>query len=212
MSNNSDQWFYDLANALINNQFDEDGNLIIPNVEDAKEAIAEAKDSKDLEKRLKKNKNRSEVIRNPHYKAKRVSNMFIGEMISFYYPTPKTESSLPYFDETPQVILLKKYKGKSAGFLGFNISYMPKKERLKLLTLISGNRRSKKKGMGTIATMYRHPNYQFLFKRYLYSQLKSRVISIPQSDWQLVAELPVRWRKATHHKVSSDYRKAKRSR
>jgi len=208
MANSSDQWFYNLANALINNEFDSEGNLIIPNAE----TLNEAKDSVELRKSLKKDKNRMQVIRNPNFKAKRVSNMFIGEMISFYYPEPKTESTLPYFDETPQVILLKKYSGKSAGFLGFNISYMPKKERLKLLQLISGNRRSKKKGMGTIATMYRQPNYQFLFKRYLYSHLKSRVVSIPQSDWEIVANLPVRWRKATHHKVSSDYRKSKRSR
>lgn len=202
--NNSDQWFHNLVEAIKQDSFDKDNKLIFDKGE---EFLSE--EEKTFQERIKKNKNRAEVIRNTAYKARRVNNLFLGTVVSFYYPEPVTESKLPYWDEMPMSVIIKKYKGSSAGFLGMNLNYIPKKQRLQLLTQISGNRRSRKKGMGTIATLYKHPKYKFLFKRYLYSQLRSRVVSIPETDWMKVAELPVRWRKKTHHAVTADYRRFK---
>ena len=147
--------------------------------------------------------NAESAIKNGNYRTKSPKNMLLGEMMSFKY-YPKTEKKLPYWDAVPLVILFEKYND---GFLGMNLHYMPKKARKELIEQVKKGKKGKKKAMGMMASLLKNPRSGFLWKRYLFSQVQSRIISVPQSEWDYIVELPVNFNKSSFQKIYSDYRR-----
>ena len=147
--------------------------------------------------------NAESAIKNINYNTKSPKNMFLGEMMSFKY-YPKTEKKLPYWDAVPLVILFEKYDD---GFLGMNLHYMPKKARKELIKQVRKGKKGKKKAMGMMAQLLRNPRSGFLWKRYLFSQMQSRIISVPQAEWDYIVDLPVNFNKSSFQKIYSDYRR-----
>ena len=191
----SADWYTDLMNDLDNvdpNATNERRNV---DVEDGPASRLEESDNPSI--------NAESAIKNSSYRTRSVKNAFLGEMISFKY-FPKGAKTLPYWDAVPLIILFAKYKD---GFLGMNIHYMPKKGRQQLIDNVKKGRRAKKKNMGMMAQLLKNPRHGFLWKRYLFSQIKSRVISVPESEWDYIVDLPVQFKKASHQKVYSDYRR-----
>ena len=143
------------------------------------------------------------AIKNPAYKTRSVKNAFLGEMLTFKY-FPKHEKTLAYWDSVPLIIIFEKYKD---GFLGMNLHYMPKGARKVFVAKVKAAKNSKRAATGMMKSLMRNPKHGFLWKRYLYSHVKSRVVNVPTSEWDYIVQLPVQFNNATHQKVYSDYRK-----
>ena len=145
--------------------------------------------------------NAESAIKNPNYKVRSPRSAFLGEMLSFTY-FPKHVDKLPYYDTVPLIILFEKYQD---GFLGMNIHYMPKNARRLLVEEVKRGR--KKKIMGMLASLRTHKKRGFLWRRYLFSHIGSRIIGVPESEWDYVIELPVAFEGASHQQIYADYRK-----
>lgn len=122
---------------------------------------------------------------------------YIGGMYQFLYDA-KTKDKLPYWDAFPLVIPIHFY---SDGFLGLNLHYLPVKMRLKMLAkLMTYRKRIKTGGHGLrvymelsyklLTSMMNMEGFQFMIKRYLNSQIRSRVILVSSKHWEDVAFLP----------------------
>ena len=130
-----------------------------------------------------------------------------GKMYLFRYE-PTTKLTLEYWDSLPLIIALEK---KSGGFLGLNLHYLPKKRRGQLLNHMGNQLKNatdddveqdfKGEKLRNIRTAYR--KYKVLkskaavfkwaypcIRRYKFTGLKSNLIEIPVTDWELAAYLP----------------------
>jgi len=123
------------------------------------------------------------------------SVIFPGFMYLFSY-MPRDKSELPYYDLFPLVMPFRRVED---GFYGINFHYMPYK--LRILMLKQLNRYASDKKM-TEKTRLRF-NYETLesarrlrpaknaVKKYLYSNIRTRLRKIPSSDWIIASQLPV---------------------
>ena len=123
------------------------------------------------------------------------SVVFPGFMYLFAY-MPRDDEKLPYYDLFPLVMPFRKVED---GFYGINFHYMPYK--LRIMTLTTLNRYASDKKM-TERTKLRF-NYETLeaarrlrpaknsVRKYLYSNIRTRLRKIPSSDWIIASQLPV---------------------
>lgn len=128
-----------------------------------------------------------------------------GCMMFFGYE-PKGKGSLPFWDEYPLIILLKK-TGRS--FLGLNLHYLKPTDRAVFLNHLI--RTVDNPNYHRNPPAYINATYQQLksskymrqcIKKYLVANVKTKVNVIPSSEWKIVTFLPIdRFRGASREQV-----------
>ena len=125
-----------------------------------------------------------------------------GRMIMFFY-SPKYRETLPVYDMFPLVLPIRFYTGKSAGFLGLNLHYLPINARAKLLDSIYTRYKAKhldeNKKLHLDYDMLNNSTKHKLFKpcvhRYLDSAdngggVKSKFYLVDPNEWNMMLTLP----------------------
>lgn len=113
-----------------------------------------------------------------------------------YMYDPKTKDRLPYYDTFPLVLPFEDAKG---GFYGLNLHYLPYGLRFELLEQLKRTKNTRTIGKDTelqlswnlLKSASRFPAVQPTVKRYLYAQIRSRLLRINPQDWSTAAALPV---------------------
>ena len=140
-----------------------------------------------------------------------VTNVQTGNMYLFMYD-PKMAEKLPYYDTVPVVVIFKKVPD---GFYGLNFHYLPPLFRMKLLDrmmeLVSDDTLSEDTRMAVtwklLNNAARYPGVNVAVKRYLYSQVGSRIMRIFPKDWRKTIMLPIdNFEKASRNVVFNDAR------
>jgi hypothetical protein len=147
----------------------------------------------------------------------KVTNIDVGRMFMFFYD-PKHKETLPYYDRFPLIFMMEKYKD---GFLGMNMHYLPPLLRARLMDrLYSISREDKirdsKKLRLSYALLNSASKFQYFkptVKRYLTSQVRSRMLYIPEEQWDIALFLPTeRFRKQKKNSVWRESRQIIRRR
>ena len=136
--------------------------------------------------------NNNQILKDPLLK--KVSKPLMGRMYMYFYD-PKTKDTLPYYDRFPLIIMLKKERG---GFTGLNLHYLPPVLRAKFFDNLTEFTNNKKYDESTRFRLM----YSFLknssklelfkpcFKKYLTSQVESRITEVPATEWEVALFLP----------------------
>ena len=119
----------------------------------------------------------------------------VGSMYMFIYD-PKTKDKLPYYDRFPLVLPYDDAKG---GFYGLNLHYLPYMLRGQLLGQLMKTASDRTIGPDTVMryswdilrSASRFPAVKPTVKRYLYTQIKSRILQVNPEDWRTAIFLPV---------------------
>ena len=132
---------------------------------------------------------------------RKTSRIEPGKMFTYVYDA-KTKKQLPYWDETPLIIVLDVTKD---GWYGANLHYLPPTLRAILLYEI----RSKNKTMSQIVSALTSNKYTLpCLKRYLSTQIKSKPVLIPRDEWEIAIQMPFEsFIKATKTSVWKDSRR-----
>lgn len=141
----------------------------------------------------------------------KVTDIDVGRMFMFFYD-PKHKETLPYYDRFPLIFIMEKYRD---GFLGMNMHYLPPLLRARLmdrLYAISKNDaiRDSKKLRASYNLLNSASKFQYFrptVKRYLTTHLRSRMLYIPEEQWDIALFLPTeRFRKKKKNQVWRDSR------
>ena len=142
-------------------------------------------------------------------KSRKTTTIKLGRLYCYYYD-PKTKDDLPYYDRFPMVLVLDKY---ADGFLGLNLHYLPYRYRVAFLKklfqyAVLDNEDEIKRLRITydiLTASKRFKEFQPCIKRYLYSHVKSKVLTIQPNEWEVAALLPLQqFRKAKPTQVWQD--------
>lgn len=137
----------------------------------------------------------------------------IGGLYLYAY-SAKTANDLPYWDAFPLMMCVEKYDD---GWLGLNFHYLHPVLRAKLMDAIDDiasktgkNERMKYKiSYSLLRGASRAKVFKPCVKRYLTTQMRSKMLELAKSDWDLALALPLaRWQKASASQVYSDSRKS----
>ena len=124
----------------------------------------------------------------------RVAKPLMGRMYMYFYD-PKTKETLPYYDRFPLIIMVKKERN---GFTGLNFHYLPPVLRARFFDRLTQFTNNKKYDESTRFRL----TYNFLrsssklemfkpcFKRYLNSQVTTRITEVPATEWEVALFLP----------------------
>lgn len=133
----------------------------------------------------------------------------VGRMYIFSYKA-KTET-LPFYDANPLIICVGAAKG---GFYGLNFHYLPIKDRISLLKLITPFNLKDAKNRKNIRISYSalvklsSTHWKPCFKHYLFSQAQTKYLEVSPDEWIETISLPVaHFNGATYPKVYSWSRK-----
>ena len=118
----------------------------------------------------------------------------VGNMYMYVYD-PKTKKELPYYDRFPLVVMIEKYKD---GFLGLNLHYLRPDIRAKfldeLMKLAPGkvktNTRLLKAKYDLLQSTRKFKEFRPCLKRYLGTQIRSKVVRVPMTEWEIAIFLP----------------------
>lgn len=184
--------------------------------------IAEEKSAAELQTLSRKSitwlQDRISEIRNParipptiRAEKNRYATRFLLGGLYFFFYNPKTKDDLPYYDRFPLVLMLQR---ESDGFLGLNLHYLPVKYRVQFLNKLVqyGAIYNDADEIKRIRITYEILNHARRFrefrpclKKYLYSQVKSRILTVQPNEWDVATMLPVQqFKKATANKVWRD--------
>jgi hypothetical protein len=142
-------------------------------------------------------------------KDRRVSTVRLGMMYCYYYDA-KTKDDLPYWDRFPVIIVLEKY---TDGFLGMNLHYLPPKFRAVFMQkLMKYAMLDEKDEIQRIRATYdilnatkRMAEFKPCLKRYLYGNIRSRILKIGANEWDVAGMLPLQqFKKARAQTVWKD--------
>lgn len=123
------------------------------------------------------------------------TNFHVGDMYMFAYD-PKHKKTLPYYDKFPVIFPIGEARG---GFYGINFHYLPYPLRAKLMDALYDVTNNKDYDVTTRLKL----SYQILnsaskfhvfaptLKHYLYPQIRSRLIYVHPSEWDIAIFLPV---------------------
>ena len=119
----------------------------------------------------------------------------MGGLYYFFYD-PKTKNELPYYDRFPLVMPLKR---EADGFLGLNFHYLPIKYRInfmrKLLPLAIYNDEDEIKRIRItypiLDSSKRYKEFRPCIKKYLYSNIRSRILAVEPQEWDIALYLPI---------------------
>ena len=137
--------------------------------------------------------------------------VYPGDMYLFMYD-PKLKETLPFYDNFPLVIPFRKLPD---GFIGLNLHYISPMLRLKLLGRLLEYTNDKSLTETTrfklrwklLDNASRFPGVHACVKRYLYSNINSRLFKIHPEDWKKTIMLPIdSFQKASRQAVYTDSR------
>jgi len=121
------------------------------------------------------------------------SNSVAGNMYMYFYD-PKHKATLPYYDRFPLVIVLEPAKG---GFYGLNLHYLSPVVRARFLDALMStapkniNDSSKLKlRYDLLKSAQKFKEFQPCFKHYLTSHVKSTMVRVPMTEWDIAIFLP----------------------
>ena len=122
------------------------------------------------------------------------ANPKVGDMIMYFYD-PKMKNELPYYDKFPLTILVQPTKG---GFQGLNLHYLSPNVRAlfldRLMSLapkkVTDSTRLARLRYNTIKGANKYKEFRPCFKQYLTSQVKSRIVRVPMTDWEIAVFMP----------------------
>ena len=135
---------------------------------------------------------------------------FLMGGLYFFVYDPKGKAELPYYDRFPLVIPLKRTPD---GFIGLNLHYLPLRYRLnflkKLLPLAIYNDEDEIKRLRVTYPMLdassKYKEFRPCIKQYLYSHIKSRILSVEHNEWDIAVYLPIQqFKKAKPQEVWQD--------
>jgi hypothetical protein len=140
----------------------------------------------------------------------RVTGKFtIGGLYYFYY-NAKTAAKLEYWDAFPLVIPVQRY---GDGFLGLNLHYLPVKIRAGFMDkLIDRAKLNENDDPIKVMISYqilesslRYKEFKPCVKRYLYSNIASRILAVQPNEWETAVFLPThQFQKAKANQVWKD--------
>ena len=121
---------------------------------------------------------------------------FLMGGLYFFVYDPKGKADLPYYDRFPLVIPLKR---TSDGFIGLNLHYLPLRYRInflkKLLPYAIYNDEDEIKRLRVTYPMLdassKLKEFRPCIKQYLYSHVKSRILSVEHNEWDIAVFLPI---------------------
>lgn len=119
---------------------------------------------------------------------------YVGKMYMFFYDA-KYKETLPYWDRFPLMIMMDHY---TDGFLGMNLHYIAPRYRVILLNnlydlLINEDMDGMQRLMISYDLLSKKSGYRWMkpcIKRYLKSNLESRLFEVPIEHWDMVSMLP----------------------
>lgn len=136
----------------------------------------------------------------------------IGNMFMYFYD-PKHKKTLPYYDRFPLIFVIGKAKG---GFMGLNMHYLPPQMRATLMDALydvkNNNRFDESTKLKLSYDILKNASkFRFFkpaIKRYLTRHVRSRIVFVPSTDWDVALFLPTaRWEKASATKIWAESRK-----
>lgn len=118
----------------------------------------------------------------------------MGGLYHFFYD-PLTKGDLPYYDIFPLVIPLKR---DTDGFLGLNLHYLPPRYRAvfmdKLMNFAITNDNNEPRRLRVtydiLTATKNFKEFRPCLKRYLNSQIKSKILTIQPPEWETALFLP----------------------
>lgn len=134
----------------------------------------------------------------------------IGKLYLFQY-SPKWAKELPYYDTFPVVFPFAKV---SDGFYGINMHYLPLDYRARLMDalyrytdrLVNEDSRLKI-SYDILSSVSKLKYFRPCVKHYLNTQLKSRFLEVPATQWDIALFLPLeRFQKASKQRIYRDSR------
>jgi hypothetical protein len=141
-------------------------------------------------------------LRNPSLIPRTIANerfrqtrrLFKGRLYQFFYD-PKGKADMPYYDRFPLVLILEKYDD---GFLGLNLHYLPIKYRVAFLDKLlnyailddEDNPTRLRITYDILTASRRFREFRPCIKRYLFSQIKSKILTIEPQEWEVAIFLP----------------------
>ena len=182
---------------------------------------ARSKEARDWYRNQAKGVARSSVQENRLVRqmgTERYENRFrLGHMYMFVYD-PKHKETLPYYDRFPLIFPINRAKG---GILGINFHYLPLQLRAKLMdSLYEVSTNDKYDETTRMRISYnllndatKYKEFKPTVKHYLTSQIRTRLVYIAPSEWDVALFLPTeRFEKETKSKVWAESRKIIRGR
>lgn len=125
----------------------------------------------------------------------RNTNRFLlGGLYCFYY-NAKTADQLRYWDAFPLVMPLERYND---GFLGLNFHYLPPRIRAgfmdklldRAITDDDNNPTRVRMTYDILSASKRYREFRPCLKKYLYSQIASKILRIQPNEWETAVFLP----------------------
>lgn len=135
----------------------------------------------------------------------------VGQMYAMFYD-PKHKKTLPYYDQFPLIFPIK---NSTDHFIGLNLHYLPPRLRAKLMDALYSTINNKRLDETTrlrisysiLEGSSKYRAFRPCIKKYLKRHMRSRLLYIEPTDWDIVMFLPLaRFRKASQQKVWSDSR------
>lgn len=144
---------------------------------------------------------RSQINHSRITEGRKAAKLVPGVMCTYLYDA-KLKKKLPYWDETPLIVVLDV---KADGWYGVNLHYLPPRLRATLLYELQ----AKNKTMSQIAAaLSKNELTAPCLKKYLSSHVKSRPVMIPKEEWEIAIQMPFEnFIGATKKKVWSNAKK-----
>lgn len=141
----------------------------------------------------------------------RVTRVREGRIYMYFYHA-KGEEKLPYFDRFPLVICVDR---QPTYFTGLNLHYLSPRLRVEFLSRLDEYLSDRQYDEETkfrltydlIANIRKLRAFRPCFKKYLYSQVRSRIIEVPPNNWEVISLLPAARFTVNANTVYADSRK-----
>jgi len=121
------------------------------------------------------------------------SRNIAGNMYMYFYD-PKYKDTLPYYDRFPLTIMVEPAKG---GFYGLNLHYLKPTIRAAFLDELMKTAPTKITDKSRIRARYKllagsrkYKEFKPCFKHYLTEHIKSKLVRVPMSEWEVAIFLP----------------------
>lgn len=132
--------------------------------------------------------------RDRYTKTNDFKKFLIGGLYMFAYD-PLGKKELSYYDRFPLVMPLKR---EADGFIGLNFHYLPIGYRIRLMKKLLPLAQYKDDEIRRIKITYdilnassRYREFRPCIKKYLLSQMKSRILKVESEEWDTALFLPV---------------------
>ena len=126
----------------------------------------------------------------------RYTTRFLMGGLYYYYYDAKTKDRLEYWDAFPLVIPIQRYND---GFLGLNLHYLPIRyratfmDKLMQFAIYDDNDEIKRLRVTyeILDATKRFKAFRPCLKRYLYSNIASKILKVQPNEWETAVFLPV---------------------